>query len=109
MNSPACVRVVAVLLATAALQSQPADLDPVAEIREIAARPEIRQALAIVQALETGAERELIELTEIPAPPFGEAARAARYAVLLGQAGLDDVAVDGVGNVLARRPGAGEG
>ena len=89
--------------------SRQAGLDPDADVRVIVARPEIRRALAIVRELETESEPELIELTEIPAPPFEEAARAARYVELLGGAGLDDVAVDEVGNVLARRPGAGDG
>ena len=89
--------------------SRQADLDADAEVRLIAARPEIRRALAIAQELEMGADRELIELTEIPAPPFGEAARAARFAELLGGTGLDDLTVDEVGNVVARRPGSGGG
>ena len=89
--------------------SRQAALEADAEVRVIVARPEIRRALAIVRELETGVERELIVLTEIPAPPFEEAARAARYVELLAGAGLDDVAVDEVGNVLARRPGSGDG
>ena len=115
MKSPAATLAV-LLCASAALltpfvafASGQAPLDPDAEVRGIVARPEISRALAIVRELETEAERELVELTQIPAPPFGEAARAARYAELLGGAGLDDVVVDGVGNVLARRPGSGDG
>ena len=84
-------------------------LDAEAELRVIVARPEIRRALAIVRDLEMAAERELVELTEIAAPPFEEAARAARYAELLGGAGLDDVWMDAVGNVVARRRGLGSG
>ena len=117
MKSPAAaLGVVLVVCASTAPQTQSVapvsrqvDLDPDAEVRAIVARPEIRRALAIVRELETVAERELIELTEIPAPPFEEAARAARYADLLGRAGLDDVAVDEVGNVLALRPGSRDG
>ena len=117
MKSPvAALGIVLVVCASAtpltqsvARLSPQADLDPDAEVRVIVARPEIRRALAIVRELETGAERELIAMTEIPAPPFEEAARAARYTELLGRAGLDGVAVDEVGNVLARRPGSGDG
>ncbi len=47
-----------------------------------------------------------IRLTEIPAPPFGEDARAHRMAELLAEAGLADVDQDAVGNVLALRPGS---
>ncbi len=115
-SSAAALGIVLMVCASAApltqsvtLVSQQAGLDPDAEIRLIVARPEIRRALAIVRELEAGSEQELIELTEIPAPPFEEAARAARYVELLGGAGLDDVAVDEVGNVIARRPGTGDG
>ena len=59
------------------LSRQPAP-DPDAQVRAIAARPEIRRAIAIVRELETVAEPELVALTEIAAPPFQEAARAAR-------------------------------
>ena len=48
---------------------------------------------------------ELIELTEIPAPPFKEAARAARMAEKFKALGLADVHIDTVGNVIGTRPG----
>ena len=48
---------------------------------------------------------ELIELTEIPAPPFKEAARAARMAEKFKALGLSDVHLDSVGNVIGTRPG----
>jgi len=47
----------------------------------------------------------LIELTEIPAPPFGEEKRGQHLAELFKSAGLSDVKIDEVGNVIARRPG----
>ena len=115
MKSPAATLALLVCASAAPLTqsvapvSRQAALEADAEVRVIVARPEIRRALAIVRELETEVERELIVLTEIPAPPFEEAARAARYVELLAGAGLDDVAVDEVGNVLARRPGSGDG
>ncbi len=48
---------------------------------------------------------DLIELTEIPAPPFKEGKRAARFAEMLREAGLSDVKITEVGNVIARRKG----
>jgi tripeptide aminopeptidase len=48
---------------------------------------------------------EVIELTEIPAPPFKEAARAARMAEKFKALGLSDVHIDDVGNVIGIRPG----
>lgn len=48
---------------------------------------------------------DLIRITETPAPPFKEAARAALFAQLLRDAGIADVTIDPEGNVLALRPG----
>jgi tripeptide aminopeptidase len=48
---------------------------------------------------------ELIELTEIPAPPFKESARGARMAEKFKALGLADVHIDAVGNVIGTRPG----
>lgn len=50
---------------------------------------------------------ELVMLTEIPAPPFGEKARGEAYARLLQSAGLPDVQTDAEGNIVALRPGRG--
>ncbi|SUZ76535.1 uncharacterized protein METZ01_LOCUS29389 [marine metagenome] len=94
---------------SAALQSQPAFPDTDEEVRVIASRPAVARALTIAQELDAVSENELIELTEIPAPPFGEQARARRYADLLLAAGLTDVGIDEIGNVVARRPGHGDG
>lgn len=48
--------------------------------------------------------RQQAELVAIPAPPFGEAARSAWMAERFAAIGLEEVAVDEVGNVLARFP-----
>ena len=76
-----------------------------AAIRALAAKPEVRRALALARTLERTAEAPLIELTEIPAPPFGETERGRRFAELLRARGLADVTIDGPGNVIARRAG----
>ena len=52
---------------------------------------------------------ELIELTEIPAPPFMEEARAQAYLKKLQELGLQDVEMDAEGNVMGIRPGTGGG
>ena len=44
--------------------------------------------------------RQQRELTQIPAPPFGEGPRADRMAELMEDAGLDGAEKDGAGNVL---------
>lgn len=48
---------------------------------------------------------DVVQLTEIPAPPFKEAARAARYVEMMKAVGLQGVQIDEVGNITAVRPG----
>ncbi len=48
---------------------------------------------------------EVIELTEIPAPPFKEAARAQRVKEKFAALGLENVHIDEIGNVIGTRPG----
>jgi tripeptide aminopeptidase len=65
---------------------------------------------AAVAAFDRDYERfvnELILLTEIPAPPFGEKLRGEAFAKLLREAGLDNVETDAEGNVMALRKGKG--
>lgn len=52
---------------------------------------------------------DLIRITETPAPPFKERARAELFAGMLRDAGLTHVTIDGEGNVLALRPGTRDG
>lgn len=75
------------------------------EARELAASPKIADAFRIVEELDEWAVRRLIELTEIPAPPFLEEARGRRYAELLTEVGADSVWTDEVGNVIGLRRG----
>ena len=51
--------------------------------------------------------RELILLTEIPAPPFGEQAKGEAFARLLREAGVENVQIDPEGNVIGLRRGRG--
>lgn len=53
--------------------------------------------------------KELISLTEIPAPPFKEQKRAAAYLEMLRELGLSDVEKDEEGNVMGLRKGTGGG
>lgn len=52
---------------------------------------------------------DIIRITETPAPPFKERARAELFAAMLRDAGLTDVTIDAEGNVLALRPGTHAG
>lgn len=75
------------------------------EIAAIRAHPKFARAAEHIVAIEPQSRRDLIELTEIPAPPFAEEERAARFAEMLREAGLTDVYIDEVGNAIGRRPG----
>jgi acetylornithine deacetylase/succinyl-diaminopimelate desuccinylase-like protein len=81
---------------------EPRFIEEIAAIRE---HPAVQRAMRHILTLEPRHRDELIELTEIPAPPFKEQARAARFAEMLREAGLDDVIIDEAGNVVGRRPG----
>jgi acetylornithine deacetylase/succinyl-diaminopimelate desuccinylase-like protein len=98
-------------LTTAALLApQLAHADNEADIvAALAARPEVRAAFAAIEAQRAQANAELVELVQIPAPPFGEERRAARFAEMLRAAGVGDVSIDEVGNVIGRRRGRGRG
>jgi len=66
---------------------------------------QIQQALQHIVDQEQASLQDLIELTQIPAPPFGEEQRGLRFAEMLRAAGLADVQIDEVGNVIGKRPG----
>ena len=79
------------------------------EIEKITKDKKIQEAFKIIQELEPTTIKELVELTEIPAPPFGEQKRAEHYKQMLKDAGVDSIWIDEVGNVLALRKGNGNG
>lgn len=82
--------------------------DPQQRIADLASNPIVQQAMANIVGMEAQLIADMIELNEIPAPPFGEAQRGKRFAEMLRAAGLDDVFTDDEGNVIGRRPGTGE-
>jgi tripeptide aminopeptidase len=79
------------------------------EIRQIREHPGYERAMEFVDEDYPRFVDELIELTEIPAPPFQEQERAAAYLEMLREIGLDEVEQDLEGNVMGIRRGRGEG
>ena len=79
------------------------------EIEKISKNDKIQKAFEIIQELEPTGIKELIELTQIPAPPFQEQKRAEHFKIMLETAGIDSIWIDEVGNVLALRKGTGNG
>ena len=78
------------------------------EVARLSTLPEIRSAFAWLRAQEPQFAHWQLELARIPAPPFGEAARATWLAEKFRDLGLDDVHNDDVGNVFATHPGHGK-
>jgi tripeptide aminopeptidase len=78
-----------------------------AAVEAALAAPEVARALAFVDRDGERVTRELVEICEIEAPPFGEEARGAWFLSRFEELGLADARRDDVGNVVAVRPGAG--
>ena len=76
---------------------------------ELLANNLVQQALAYVEADDERTLKETIFLTEIPAPEFKEERRAKAFMKLLQDAGMSDVRMDSIGNVIGMRKGAGMG
>ena len=99
----------ALLAAAALLQQQPLTCPSrdtnCKEVAAVVADRRVQRALSYIEQTDANAQRELIALTQIPAPPFKESERARRYVELMRAAGADSVDVDAVGNVVAIRRG----
>ena len=67
--------------------------------------PPILAAVDVAGMLEAEVIADQIALCEIPAPPFGEQARAEAYHARFKALGLRHVRIDEAGNVLGERPG----
>jgi tripeptide aminopeptidase len=79
------------------------------EVRQLLDRPEVRAALQHVEATDDRTMADLRTLTQIPAPPFMEDERGARFLEMLVELGVDSAWVDAEGNVLGLRRGTGAG
>lgn len=79
--------------------------ESVARIEALRARADVAAAFRFFQAEETRNLGDLVTLTQIPAPPFGEGPRGEKLAQMLREAGADDVSIDEIGNVIATRRG----
>ena len=80
-----------------------------ATLARVRASDGFKQAMAVMDRDHDRLIADIITLTEIPAPPFKEAARAKAYLELLRASGLTDVEQDAEGNVMGLRRGSGPG
>ena len=79
--------------------------DPAKTVGKLVASPAFRKAAAKLDADYDRTVADIVTLTEIPAPPFKEEARAKAYLEMLKAHGLTDVEMDAEGNVMGVRPG----
>ena len=70
------------------------------DIVKLARNTKVKKAFEYIVDIEEKTNRNLIELTEIEAPPFKEMKRAEEFAERLRLAGLENVWIDSIGNVL---------
>ena len=84
----------------------PAQSAVVRQVARIAALAPVEAATAWFLAHEELLLERQMEVTRIPAPPFGETARAEWLAARFRELGLEEVHIDGIGNVIGIRPGA---
>ena len=66
----------------------------------------VKGAVEAIKAAEPQTIEDQVRLCEVEAPPFKESKRAEVYARMFREAGLQNVRIDKVGNVLGDRPGA---
>jgi tripeptide aminopeptidase len=82
---------------------------PESLVQRIRASAQYAQAAPFIEADYDRFVKELVELNEIPAPPFKEQARAKAYLEMLRRAGLSDVEIDAEGNAMGVRRGTASG
>ena len=80
-----------------------------ANVQAVLNHPKFKAAQDLVTKDHDRFVRELIQITEIEAPPFKEAKRAKAFTEMLRQSGLNDVETDAEGNVIGLRRGGGNG
>lgn len=96
------------LAGTLAAAGGPASLsgqDAEAVVDELLARASVRTAMEHIESTDERTMQDLVELTQIPAPPFMETERGERFSELLVEAGIDSVYTDQEGNVIGLRRG----
>ena len=82
---------------------------PQAVVDRISNNSAVRTAQQFVDSDHDRMIREIIAITEVPAPPFKEAERAKVFAQMMRDSGLTNVEIDPEGNVLGLRKGSGSG
>ncbi|MFM1895011.1 MAG: hypothetical protein RLZZ385_85, partial [Pseudomonadota bacterium] len=92
-------------------QDSPVQVDPgLADVfNSLRQDSRVADTLALIEQWEPETLAEQVRLTEIPAPPFQEQARAEYYLTQMQARGLTDATIDSEGNVIGLRRGSGDG
>ncbi|MDB5424589.1 MAG: peptidase [Phenylobacterium sp.] len=102
------VRLTIAVLASLALAGPSAGADPAERnVQAIVRSPAFKAAVATLDREHDRMVADIVTLTEIPAPPFKEAAKGKAYLAMLKAHGLSDVEMDAEGNVMGLRRGSG--
>ena len=75
------------------------------EVKALAKKPVIISSFKKIIDMEPETYKNLITLTEIPAPPFKEQKRADKVREMINAIGADSIWTDAVGNVIALKKG----
>jgi di/tripeptidase len=97
--------IVLAIMALGAAPNRPDDADRT--VQRIVQSPSFKTAVATLEREHDRIVGDIVTLTEIPAPPFKEAAKGKAYMAMLKAAGLSDVEMDPEGNVMGLRRGTG--
>ncbi|WP_148276499.1 M20/M25/M40 family metallo-hydrolase [Sphingobium sp. SYK-6] len=111
LSLSACLPLLSLLSAASAQAALPEAAAPratVARLEALNASDSFKTAAARLDADWDRIVADIITLTEIPAPPFGEAKRASAFADMLKAHGLEDVEIDEEGNAMGLRRGTGK-
>jgi len=84
----------------------PAQETPDARAKRVLNDPRVATAMAAIERDHDRLVAEIIQLTQIPAPPFKEEKRGAAYLEMLRAHGLTSVERDDIGNVMGIRRGS---
>lgn len=95
------------LLFAAPVAAQPSGVEATGEVGRVLASDPFRRAAAELDSGHDRWVRDVIAITEIPAPPFREQARSEAFAEMLRKRGLASE-IDEEGNVLALRQGTAD-
>src|SRR5580700_10642356 len=77
------------------------------EVARLAGMPEVRAAFGRFRFEEAQFAKWQMEVSRVPAPPFGETQRGAWLADRFNELGLANVQIDEAGNVFGEHPGYG--